>query len=144
MMAHPKSLLQQEIPTGSHAKAIVGVVEFRGNAGTRRRSRHLDVMAPRASSRGATAAGERPLRIPLGRNGIVGSVVQIGAPFVHVVAKIVEAIRVRCMQSDWLRARFPAARVIGKLFRWTFAPGKRFTFHATTRGALPFGLSGQP
>ena len=105
MMAHRQSRLQEEIATGGDAKTVISIFEFRRNAGTRRRPRHLDVMPPRAASRGAAAAGGWPLRIPLGRNGIVVRVVPIGAPFVHVVAKIVEAIRIRRIQSDWLRRR---------------------------------------
>src|SRR5580693_3884804 len=95
MMAHPKSLLQVEIPGGCHAKTVVGVFEFRGNAGARGCSGDFDVMTPRASARGAATAGKRPLRIPLRGNDVIARVVPIGAPFVHIVANIEESIRIR-------------------------------------------------
>ncbi len=85
------------LDTTSHAKPVVSIFKFRRDAGTRRRPRHLDVMAPRASARCPPTAERRPLRIALGRNGIIARVVPIGAPFMHVVAKIVEAIRIRCV-----------------------------------------------
>src|ERR1700733_8139097 len=54
-----------------HSKPVVGVFEFGRDAGTRRRSRHFDVMPPRAASRCAAAAARRPLGIALRRNSVI-------------------------------------------------------------------------
>src|SRR5215469_484187 len=87
-----------------HAEAVVGILEFRGDAGTRGTTRDLDVMAPRASAGRFALRLHRALvgalRVPLGRNGVVVRVIPVAAPFVDVVADVVEAECVRSIAGD--------------------------------------------
>src|SRR5215469_15664413 len=112
MMAYGRSPLQGEIAAAGQAKAVIGVFELGRDAGARRRTRHLDVVAPGTSAGGAALAARRPLRVALGRNGVVAGVVPIGAPFVDIVAEIVEAVRIRGVDADRLRPVLPARRIV--------------------------------
>jgi len=96
------------------SETVVGVFELRRNTRAGCRATGLDVMPPGATSRGATAAVGRSLRISCGRVTIVAGVIPIPTPFMHVVAQIVEAVAVWRIQTYRFRAPLPAQRVIGK------------------------------
>src|SRR5215472_3040837 len=92
------------LPMTGYAEAVVGVLEFWRDAGTRGTTRDFDVMAPGASAgrfalrlHGALVGA---LRVPLGRNGVVVRVVPVAAPFVEVVADVVKAECVRSVAGD--------------------------------------------
>jgi hypothetical protein len=126
------------------AKTVIGIFEFRGNAGAGRSPRHFDVVTPRASARRAPCACGGSLRIPLWRNRVIPRVIPIRAPFMDIVAQIKEAVRIGRIQSNGLRTRFPSVRVIRNLFGRAVAPGIQFAFYASACSAFPFGFGREP
>src|SRR6266481_3367448 len=129
--------------TPCNAKPIVRILKLWRDAGAGRRARNLDVVPPRAATRCPAATHCRPLWISLRRASVVSGVVPIGTPFVHVVAKVVEPVRVRRIQSDRLGPFFPATRIFGEVFRRRVSPRVKRILHATSGGAFPLGFGGQ-
>src|ERR1019366_7734426 len=95
-----------------HAKSIVRISELRWNAAPGGTARELDVMTPGAAAGTAALAVLRAGRILLRRNGVIQRVVPIGAPFVHVLAHVEQAIGVGFGLPDRLRSFLPASRRI--------------------------------
>src|SRR5437867_2456832 len=100
-------------------------------------------MPPGTAARGAPAAARRPWRIPFGRARVVALVVPVGAPFMNVVAQIVEPIGVRRIQAHRFRPVLPPLVVIGKCPRRRISPWIRQTLRAAARRAFPFCFNGQ-
>src|SRR5882762_584312 len=94
------------------AKSIVRILEFRRNAGPRRRARHLNMMAPRAAPRSLARAALWALGISLRRIAVVAVVIPVGAPFMDVVAHVVEPVCVRLVKPHRLRSQLPSFVVI--------------------------------
>src|ERR1019366_8894078 len=82
----------------SDSETIVGVFEHWRNTRARRSAGNLDLVPPGAASRGSTATVGGPSRISFGRAAVVGRVVPVDPPLVHVVAQIVKPVRV-CMRT---------------------------------------------
>src|SRR5579871_158603 len=99
-------------PTARHAKAVVGIMKVRRNAGTSRTTSDFDVMAPRSTPRGLALTLLRPRRVAAGRNGIVSGIVPVAAPFVNVVAHVVKAKVVGRVTSHRFGPRLPARCVV--------------------------------
>src|SRR5712692_7014138 len=104
------------------SEAIVRVLKLRRNAGTRRRARHLNMMPPRAASRSPAAAALWPQRISFRRAPVVAVVVPVGAPFMDVVAGVVEPVSIRRIQTHRLRSQLPPLVVIGNRLRRRISP----------------------
>ena len=104
------------------------------------------MVAPGASAGGFARRLQGALlgaaRIALGRNGVVVRVVPVAAPFVDVVADIVEAEGVGGVAGNWLGAGLPARGVVGKRLRGIVAPGELFLLEAAAGGEFPFGFCG--
>src|SRR5205814_343180 len=104
------------------AESIIRVLELRRNAGPRRRARNLNMMAPRAAPRSLARAALWPLRISFRRMRVVPVVVPVGAPFMDVVAHVVQPVSVRLIQPHRLRPELPSFVVIGNCFRRRVSP----------------------
>src|SRR5690349_22242331 len=89
------------------AKPVIGILECRRDARSRRAPGYLDVVPPRSATRCATAALVRSLWIALRAALVIMSVVPVCAPLVHVVAHIEEPVRVRRAEPHALRAILP-------------------------------------
>src|SRR5215470_16493519 len=96
------------------SETVVGVFELWRNTRSRRSACNFDVVAPGATSRGPAASLGGPLRISVGRTAIVAGVVPVAAPFMHIVAQIVEPESAGRVQTDRLRTALPTPGVIGK------------------------------
>ena len=83
------------------------------------------------------------VRIAVWRHGVVVRIVPIGAPFVDIVADVVEAECVGGVAGYGLGAGLPARGVIGQKLWWIVAPGELFLFEAAAGGAFPFGFGGK-
>src|SRR5216684_6969510 len=81
--------------------------------------------------------------IALGRGGVVVGIVPVAAPFVNVVANVVEAEGVGSVTRDGLGSGLPASGVIGERLRRSVAPGKIVLFEVVAGGALPLGFGGK-
>ena len=103
-------------------------MEFWRDAGARGVAAHLDVMPLRAAVGGMPAAFHGPLRISVRRESVVGRVIPIGAPFVYVIADVVEPIRIWGVQADALRPGRPSIRVIGQRFGRRIPPRIKMAF----------------
>src|SRR5258708_11911392 len=101
------------------------------------------MMPPRPAPRSPPRAALRPQRISFRRAPVVAVVIPIGAPFMDVVAKIVEPVSIRRIQPHWLRSQLPPLVVIGNHLRRRIAPRVQQTFRAATRRTLPFGFARQ-
>jgi len=73
------------------------------------RARHFNMMPPRTASRSSPRAATRPLRISFRRVPVVAIVIPIRAPFMDVVAGVVEPICIRRIQPNGFPA--PASTV---------------------------------
>src|SRR5260370_19914954 len=91
------------------SESVVRVLEFRRNAGTRRRARDLNMMTPGATPRSPAAAALWPQRISFRRAPVGAVVVPIGAPFLHVVAKVEQPINIRRIHTPRLLRHLPPA-----------------------------------
>jgi hypothetical protein len=107
------------------------------------RSRHLNMMPPRATSRSPAAPASRPLRISFRRALVVSAVVPVRAPLMHIIAKIVEPICIRRIQTHRLRPQLPPHRIIWNCLRHSISPRIQQSFHSTTRRAFPFRFARQ-
>ena len=101
------------------------------------------MVTPGASAGGFADADFRAARVVIGRDGIVAGIVPIAAPFVDVIAEVVEAEGIWRVEGDWLGAIEPPRRVIGKRLRRVVAPGKIFLLEVAAGGALPLGFGGK-
>src|SRR5262249_42452254 len=107
------------------SESIVGILKCRWDAGSRRATGGLDVMAPRAAAGCSPVAGDRSCRVALRRIGVVVFAKPIRAPFVDVLAQIENAERVRQLLSDWPRTfdfAAPSAKVVRPRQWWLVAP----------------------
>src|ERR1019366_908982 len=131
----------------SYAEAVVGVVEFWRDAGTGATAGHFDLVAPGASAGGLALRLHRGLigaaRVAFGRDGVVVGVVPVAAPFMDVVANVVQAESVGGVASDRLGAGLPACGVVGEGLRRVVTPWEVFLFQAAAGGVLPFGFGRQ-
>src|SRR5579863_3960702 len=126
-----------------YAKAVVGVLEFRRDTGTRRAAGDFHVMPPRPSTRRFALPASWAARIPLGRTRVIIRIVPVTAPFVDIVTNVVNAEGVGSVARDRLRASLPARCIVRKRLRWFVAPGELFLFEAATCCLLPFGFCWQ-
>jgi len=82
----------------------------------------------------------RSARIAFGSDCVVIRIVPVAAPFVDVVADVVQAECAGCVLRDRLRAVLPPTAVIGER-GWRFiSPRELLLFEASPCGALPLGL----
>src|SRR5882724_9155550 len=98
------------------------------------------MMAPRAAARSLARAALWPLRISLRRMRIVAVVIPVGAPFMDVVAHVVQSVSARLIKSHWLWPQLPSFVVIGNCFRRRVSPRIQKAFFAAARRAFPFGF----
>src|SRR5260370_6572059 len=84
------------------------------------------------------AAGIAP-----GRDGVVVGIVPVAAPFVNVVANVVEAEGVGGVTRDGLGSGLPASGVIRERLRRSVAPGEIVLLEVAAGGALPLGFGGK-
>src|SRR5258708_3456334 len=89
------------------AETIIRVLELRWDAGAGRAARHLDVVTPGATAGSAPFSGFGAAWITLGRHCVVIGRVPVAAPFVHVVAHVVEAVCVGFGAAYGFGARLP-------------------------------------
>src|SRR5467141_175481 len=101
------------------------------------------MMPPRPAPRSPPRAALRPQRISFRRAPVVTVVVPIGAPFMHVVAEIVESKSIRRIQPHGLRSQLPPLVVIGNHLRRRIAPRVQQTLRAAASRTLPFGFARQ-
>src|SRR5207247_1025395 len=83
----------------------------------RRRARDLNMMAPRAAPGSLARAALWPLRISFRRTRIVPVVIPVGAPFMDVVAHVVQPVSVRLVKPHRLRPELPSLVVIENRLR---------------------------
>ena len=131
------------LPITRCPEAVVGVLEFWGNAGTGGAAGYFDVVAPGSTAGRLALALFRAPRIPVRRDPVIARVIPVAAPFVDVLANIVEAEGVGGVARNRLRAGLPARGVIGKRPRRIVAPGEIFLFQAAACGMFPFSFRGQ-
>src|SRR5438874_12282110 len=107
--------VQGEAARGLHrscdAEAVIGILECRRDARSRRAPGYLDVVPPRSATRCAAAALLRPLWVPLRAALVIMRVVPVRAPLVNIIAHIEQPVRVRRAEPHTLRAILPTARV---------------------------------
>src|SRR2546423_12617763 len=116
--AAPFSVIQR----ARDSETVIRVLELRRNAGTRRRARDLNMMPPGAAPRSLAGAPLWPQRISFRRAPVVAVVVPIRAPFMDVVAEVVEPVSVRRIQTHRLRSQLPPFVVIGNHLRRRISP----------------------
>lgn len=127
-----------------HAEPVISILKIRRNAGPRRAARNFHMMPPRPPARSFALPLLRTARIALRRNYIVTGIVPIVAPFVNVVAKVVNAKSVRSILRHDFRTVLPAPRIIRKSLRRIVAPGKLPLLQISTSRSLPFRFTGKP
>src|SRR5260370_36141715 len=81
--------------------------------------------------------------IALRGGGVIVGIVPVAAPFVNVVASVVEAEGIGRVTRDGLGSGLPASGVIGERLRRSVAPGKIVLFEVAAGGALPLGFGGK-
>src|SRR5258708_2974343 len=95
------------LKTARDSKAIVGILEFRRDARSGGAAGHFDLVAPGSAAGGLAHGLHRTLlraaRVALRRKGVIIRVVPVAAPFVNVVANIVQAECVGSVAGDWFR-----------------------------------------
>src|SRR5579862_3469223 len=130
-----------------YSESVVGVLEFWRDAGAGRAAGYFNVVSPGASARGFAGWLHRALlgtlRVAFWRDRIVIRVVPIAAPFVQVVADVIQAERVRSVLRDSFWSGLPAGRVVWEGLRRIVSPGKLFLLEASAGGAFPFRFGGQ-
>src|ERR1022692_1297256 len=124
-------------------EAVVGVVEVGRDAGAGGAAGDFDVVAPRSAAGGFALALLGPARIAAGRDGVVVGNVPVAAPFVNVVASVVETEGVGGVAGDGVGAGQPAGGVVRERLRRLVAPGKIVLLEIAASGALPFGFGGK-
>src|SRR5258706_11397439 len=82
-------------------------------------------------------------RITLRGDSVVVGIVPVAAPFVDVVANVIEAEGVGCVASYDLGTRLPARGVVGKRLWWRVAPGEIVLLEIAAGSALPLGFGGK-
>ena len=101
-----------------YSETVVGVLEFWGDAGAGAAAGYFDVVAPGASAGGFAWRLHRALfgaaRITFRRDGVVVGIVPVAAPFVDVVANVVETEGVGGVTCYRLGTGLPAGGVVGK------------------------------
>src|SRR5438128_11893456 len=105
---------QEALAYAGYAEAVVRVVKVGRDAGASGAAGHLDVMAPGASAGRAALACFRARRIAVRRKSVVIGLVPITAPFMHVLADVMQAERIGRVLSHWLGAGLQALFVIGQ------------------------------
>ena len=83
------------------------------------------------------------LWVALGRDGVVIRVIPVVAPFVDVVADVVETERAGGVAGDWLGSGLPTRGVVGERLRRGIAPWKIVLFEAAASRVFPFGFRWQ-
>src|SRR5260370_9699968 len=101
------------------------------------------MMPPRAASRSPAAAALWPQRISFRRAPAVAVVVPVGAPFMDVVAGVVEPVSIWRIQTHWLRSQLPPLVVIGNRLRRRISPRVQQTFGTAACRTLPFSFARQ-
>jgi hypothetical protein len=101
------------------------------------------VVPPGASAGSPSFTGVRTRRITLGRNRVIVRPIPIAAPFMHVLADIVESEPIRNRAPDRFRAGLPALAVVGQRLRRVVTPGKKLALDSAACGPLPLGLGGE-
>src|SRR5579862_7038344 len=91
----------------------------------------------------ASSGFARTARIAIGRCGVVIRVVPVAAPFVDVVANIVEAESVRSVMGHRLWTGLPARGVVRARVRRVVTPRKLFLLETAAGSAFPLGFGGQ-
>src|SRR5271167_158616 len=125
------------------AESVVGVFERWWNTRASRASTDLDVVSPRAASRGTAITVAGSTGISFGRVAVVVSVVPVSAPFMHVVAQVMNTVGVGWIQSHQLRPTLPTLSVIGNQLGRRVSPRVQREFGATASGAFPLGFARQ-
>src|SRR5437660_10156060 len=83
-----------------YSEAVVGVVKFWGDAGAGGTAGDFDVMAPGASAGGLALAAGGASWIAGERGGVVIRVKPVAAPFVNVLANVLQADVVGKLSGD--------------------------------------------
>ena len=127
-----------------HSKAVVSVLKFGGDAGAGGAAGDFDVVTPGTSAGGLAWWLQWALvwafGIPLWRDRIVVWIVPIVAPFVDVVADVVETKVVWPILGNYLWSVFPAGRIIRQSLRWLVSPGELLLFQAAACSTFPLGF----
>ena len=95
-------------------------------------------------ARGLHRALFRSAGMAFGSDCVVIRIVPVAAPFMDVVADVVQAECAGRILRDWLRTVLPTTGVIGKRLWWFVSPRELLLFEASPCGAFPLGLGWKP
>src|ERR1700756_5901977 len=129
-------------------KPVICILELRRDAGPGGAASHLDVMTPRTSAGGLARGFQRTLfwtvRIALGRGCVVIGIVPVAAPFVDVIANVVEPECVWGILRDQLGPGLPTHGIVGQRLGRIVAPRKLLLLQPSAGGKLPLCFGGKP
>src|ERR1039457_3861354 len=143
-MSHSSPVLAFLSALSHHSKSIIRISKLRRNATPRRAPCNLDVWSPGPAARRSPRARLRPPRILLRRNQVVPRVIPIQAPFVHVLAHIVQPVPVLFGHRDRFRPFAPSRAIPGSGRHRPIAPRIQLLLHPAARRKLPLGFARQP
>lgn len=125
------------------AEAVIGILKSWRDTRTGRATRYLHMMAPRSSPRGLPLPFVWAPWIVFRRSCIITRVVPVAAPFVNVIAKVINAESIGSVEGHDFRAGLPSGGIVRQRLRRFVAPGEILLLGIAACGTLPFGLGGK-